>query len=493
MGIVAKQSGWIMLSGYVGTLLGALNAFLLFPMTFPDDPGFMGVVRWMISTAMIVGAFAHWGWPQAMVTWLPKIPQGSHRYLLRVGRNLLSLTLLVLLLLGYWLGDDALSQLAIGHWPDAMVAVMWLLVAAYVFFELYASQLIHRQEVILPYVLKDSGRKLSISILLLLTMFGVLDFQQMIAGIVISFLLQAIWVGHRALKTLPPASQETVAVKPIVTYALTMVLTSVASMMFGQLDILMIGAWLGMVAVAHYAIAFNFGIVVAIPMKAMNASLRPIIAKLVAEESWEELKSLGLRSLASQWMLSSFIFLMVLTIAPWMFAWLPPAYQGGESAVLWVSAAQLIHVITGPSGLVLVTSKLYRWGLFANGLMLAVAFGLGYYWIPDHGVVGASQVFFVAVLSYNALKLVALYRLSGHVWMDARFLLAFAWTLLGLAAWLAWGQAQVLPDQLWTLSTWMTMGLHWLLGLLWFAIALYGFKLAPDVNAMIRRINPLRS
>jgi hypothetical protein len=141
----------------------------------------------------------------------------------------------------------------------------------------------------------------------------------------------------------------------------------------------------------------------------------------------------------------------------------------------------------------LVTSKLYRWGLFANGLMLAVAFGLGYYWIPDHGVVGASQVFFVAVLSYNALKLVALYRLSGHVWMDARFMLAFAWTLLGLAAWLAWGQAQVLPDQLWTLSTWMTMGLHWLLGLLWFAIALYGFKLAPDVNAMIRRINPLRS
>jgi len=77
--------------------------------------------------------------------------------------------------------------------------------------------------------------------------------------------------------------------------------------------------------------------------------------------------------------------------------------------------------------------------------------------------------------------------------MDARFMLAFAWTLLGLAAWLAWGQAQVLPDQLWTLSTWMTMGLHWLLGLLWFAIALYGFKLAPDVNAMIRRINPLRS
>lgn len=493
MGIVAKQSGWILLSGYVGTLLGALNALVLFPMTFPDDPGYMGVIRWMISTAMIVGAFAHWGWPQAMVTWLPKVPQGSHRYLLKLGRNLMAWTLLALLLLAYWQGEELLAQGTLGDWPETMVGAMWLLVAAYVFFELYASQLIHQQQVILPYVLKDSGRKLSISVLLLLTLFDVLDFQQMVAGIVISFLLQAIWVGQRALKTLPPASPEPVAVKPVFVYALTMVLTSGAAMLFGQLDILMIGAWLGMVAVAHYAIAFNFGIVVAIPMKAMNASLRPIIAKLVAKESWEELKSLGLRSLASQWMLSSFIFLMVLTIAPWMFAWLPPSYQGGESAVLWVAAAQLIHVITGPSGLVLVTSRLYRWDLFANALMLVVAFGLGYHWIPDHGVLGASQVFFVAVLSYNALKMVALYNLSGHVWMDARFMLAFAWTLLGLGVWLTWGQVNLLPDQLWTAATWMTLGVQWLAGLAWLLIALYGFKLAPDVNAMIRRINPWRS
>ena len=47
MGIVQRQSAWNLVSGYLGVLLGALNALVLFPLAFPN-PENMGGVRWLI-------------------------------------------------------------------------------------------------------------------------------------------------------------------------------------------------------------------------------------------------------------------------------------------------------------------------------------------------------------------------------------------------------------------------------------------------------------
>ncbi|MFM1884790.1 MAG: hypothetical protein RL168_974, partial [Bacteroidota bacterium] len=405
---------------------------VLFPIAFPN-PENMGGVRWLISASLLLGAVAHLGWPQTMVTFLPKIPRGLHLRVLRFG-ILLSALVLALLAVGIYhpVGKTWLVQLSGGVERDELAFLLPMAVA-YVGFELFAALLIHAQQVILPYWLKDAGRKGWLTLLLVVRISGFLREQSpFLLALLLGYVLQALWIWYRSHQL--PASEESPAQetwprRAMLNYSGIMLLTVAAQMTFGQLDILMVGAWLGLTAVAHYSIAFNFGIVVSMPMKAMNASLRPIIAKLVAAESWDEVRQLGERSLQSQWLASGWIFLVALAVSPWAFTVLPDNYQGGLDAVLWIAAAQVINVSTGPSGLVLVASKSFRWELYANGALIVFALLLGQWWIPSHGVTGAAQVIFVAMLIYNAVKLLALHRLTGHVWLGAGFIKSLLWLL----------------------------------------------------------------
>ena len=173
MGIVQRQSAWNLVSGYLGVLLGALNALVLFPLAFPN-PENMGGVRWLISASLLLGAVAHLGWPQTMVTFFPKIPARFPSSTLRFGL-LLSAGVLAIMALALYhpLGKAALVDLSGGVERDELAFLLPMAVA-YVGFELFASRLIHAQQVILPYWLKDAGRKGWLTLLLLVRMSGFL-------------------------------------------------------------------------------------------------------------------------------------------------------------------------------------------------------------------------------------------------------------------------------------------------------------------------------
>ena len=505
MGIVQRQSAWNLVSGYLGVLLGALNALVLFPLAFPN-PENMGGVRWLISASLLLGAVAHLGWPQTMVTFLPKIPRGLHVKVLRYGL-LLSAVVLAVLALGIYhpIGKAWLVQLS-GGVERTELAFLLPMAVAYVGFELFAALLIHAQQVILPYWLKDAGRKGWLSLLLLIRISGWMQDQMVfLLALLTGYVLQAIWIWYRSTRLPKSAEERPESSWPrveMLQYSGIMLLTVAAQMAFGQLDILMVGAWLGLTAVAHYSIAFNFGIVVSMPMKAMNASLRPIIAKLVASESWNELRQLGERALQSQWLVSGWIFMVVLAVSPWAFTLLPANYQGGLNAVLWIAAAQVINVSSGPSGLVLVASKSFRWELYANVLLILFALGMGHQWIPRHGVTGAAQIIFLAILLYNGVKIWALYRLTGHVWLGIGFLKSVLWLGLGGCLHLLyWGW--LCGDPTWLVTsiphvewlaefpTWKKVLLPILEGFIqtiWAFVGIQIFGLAPDLRTLLGRI-----
>lgn len=506
MGIVQRQSAWNLLSGYLGVLLGALNALVLFPLAFPN-PENMGGVRWLISASLLLGAIAHIGWPQTLVTFLPKMNPIQRTKAFRFGL-LLSVGMLLLLAMGlaHPQGKAYLVKLSGGVERDELAFLLPMAVA-YVAFELFAALLIHAQRVILPYWLKDAGRKGWLTLLLLMRMSGALQDQQgFLLALLLGYALQAIWIWQRSRSLTSSAESSTNEApwprKAMLHYSGIMLITVAAQMAFGQLDILMVGAWLGLTAVAHYSIAFNFGIIVSMPMKAMNASLRPIISKMVAAEAWDEVKQLGERSLQSQWLASGFIFLSVLALSPWAFAYLPPAYQGGLDAVIWIAAAQVVNVSTGPSGLVLIASKAFRWELYANVLLIALAMLAGSVWIPSHGVTGAAQVIFLAMLAYNGVKLWALHRLTGHFWLGYGFLRALLWLLLGIlwhrVFWTWWIEGITIG--LFGIEVGTTSYQEYPLGnqilyamfelciqAIWLFLGIRRFGLAPDLHTLIQK------
>tara|TARA_B100000767_G_C19743337_1_gene527260 strand:- start:540 stop:2042 length:1503 start_codon:yes stop_codon:yes gene_type:complete len=494
MGIVKRQSIWNLTSGYLGVFFGAMNGLILFPWAFPQNPEEMGLVRWVISASLLLGALSHLGWPQTIVTYFPRVNSALHRRIVNTGLFASSVCLLILFLVAILLGDS----LIVFFMKDYFDPSFWLVfpfAATYIVFELYSSQLIHYQKVIVPYWLKDTGRKLLLTILLVTFGLGIISsLDTFLYLLLLGYGCYALYIFISA-KKIKLSILEANMIWPkseMFRYSLVMLLTVSAQMSFGQLDILMIGSFLGLSAVAQYSIAFSFGIVVAMPMKAMNASLRPIISKYVAEENWVELRHIGMRSLSTQWVVSSFLFLVILSVSPWIFNILPAGYQGGQSALFWVAAAQLVNVSTGPSGLVLVASKNFRWELYANIVLILFALTAGAIYIPTKGVEGAAQIFFTAIVLYNLVKLVALYRLTGDLWLGIKFLKSLIWLVLGVFFhFMFWDFLFFVNiDHLFTNSF---NGVFYsifeiLVFLIWTLFGLYILNLSPDLKSSINRI-----
>ena len=494
MGIVKRQSIWNLASGYLGVFFGAMNGLILFPWAFPENPEEMGLVRWVISASLLLGAVCHLGWPQTIVTYFPRVNSALHARIINTGLLASSICLLILFLVALSLGDS----LIIFFMKDYFDPSFWLVfpfAAVYVVFELYSSQLIHDQQVILPYWLKDTGRKLLLTILLMAFGLGVissLDIFLYLLMLGYGCYALFIFVNAKKIKISIPEASMAWPKSEMFGYSLVMLLTVSAQMSFGQLDILMIGSFLGLAEVAQYSIAFSFGIVVAMPMKAMNASLRPIISKYVAQENWVELRHIGLRSLSTQWVVSSFLFLIILSVSPWVFNILPAVYQGGEPALFWVAAAQLVNVSTGPSGLVLVASKKFKWELYANLVLILFALTAGTFYIPNKGLEGAAQIFFTAIVLYNLVKLIALYNLTGDFWLGIKFFKSFIWLVTGVFFhFMFWDLLFFINiDYLFTNSV---DGLFYsiieiLVFLIWTLFGVYILNLSPDLKFSINRI-----
>ncbi|CAI8339803.1 MAG: Uncharacterised protein [Owenweeksia sp. TMED14] len=500
MGIVKRQSMWNLISGYLGVFFGAINGLFLFPWAFPNSPEEMGLVRWVISASLILGAFSHLGWPQAVVTFFPRINSALHSKILNQGLLASGICLFIFLLISMFTRDSLISFFLKGS-SNSSFWFVFPFAATYIIFELYSSQLIHNQKVILSYWLKDTGRKLLLTLLLIGFGLGIISNLNTFLYLLLlgyAFYALIVFIAVKNIKITVKDFSTTWPQNEMIRYSLVMVLTAGAQMSFGQLDILMVGSFLGLAAVAQYSIAFSFGIVVAMPMKAMNASLRPIISKYVADENWSELRTLGMRSLSNQWVVSSFLFFIVLSVSPWIFEILPEVYQGGQSALIWVAAAQLVNVSTGPSGLVLVASKKFRWELYANLTLILFALIVGSIYIPSLGVEGAAKTFFSAVVIYNLVKLIALYKLTGDLWLGTKFLKALVWLVLGVIAhFLFWNlifllkskhMVLILEPSFQQLFYLIVSFVEILIFFVWTLLGLYILNLASDLRSSLNQI-----
>jgi O-antigen/teichoic acid export membrane protein len=317
MGIVKRQSLWNAAGGYLGVVIGAVNALFLMPWAFAQDPDGFGFVRWILSASLLVGAFAHVGFPHALVTFAPRLPADRRRDVFGAGLVSGLGVVLALGVLGIF-GGDAWIQQAVGlgvfswGWKP-----LWALVASYVVFELVASQAQSAYRVVAPQWIKDVGRKAVLTLASAALILDLLDFP--------SF-LWAVTAGH-ALLTLVLVfyARKWIAVgwdwsglpwRAFLAYAGFMVLTAGAQMAMGQLDVLLIGKRLSLAAVAQYSIAFQLGVVVSVPSKAMGYSLRPLIAEAWSRSDTARLLELVRRGGVHQFYGTAFLVLGLWAVLP---------------------------------------------------------------------------------------------------------------------------------------------------------------------------------
>lgn len=108
-----------------------------------------------------------------------------------------------------------------------------------------------------------------------------------------------------------------------------------------------------------------------------------------------------------------FLFLGLWVNIDNIFHFIPKEYADGKYVFLFLGIGRLFDMATGINGIILVTSKKYRYDLLFTILLIGLMVGLNLAFIPEYGIVGASFATMLAIVILNTLRILYIWNVFG--------------------------------------------------------------------------------
>ncbi len=447
IGALARQAAMNTVLTYVGIGLGFVNVVLLYPKVLESDQ--FGLTRLMVSIVTIAAQVAQLGAENTVIRFFPyfRDPVRKHRGLLGmllVFGTVVGLTaVLILGLLHPWLtevfGD---RNVLYGRYGLLILP----LVFGEIFFILLRSYSRSLRRTVQPIFIREFLLRVLQMVLIMVQMWRPMPFGTFMLLYTAIFLICSLalvldlyrtgnFVAGFSERWLPGRLR-----RSMITYSAFTFSASVAGIVLGNMDQLMIAALLGessLVQVAHYAVAFYFGSVIAAPGRALHQAAMPMVADAWKRRDMPLLGELYSRSSLVQTLISGFLFLLMWMSMDDLFTILPSEYAGGMQVAWIIGMAYLLNGMMGLSMSLLSMSRSYRldaWSSFGMLLVNAVA---NFFLIRSMGIVGAAYATLLSMVMLNLFRTGYLFRRFG-LWPFSTGTIKVILLLSGLAMIFPW-------------------------------------------------------
>lgn len=417
MGIIVRQSFFNTVVSYIGVALGFVTTIWMYPNILEADQ--YGLTRVLVSLGIVVAQFTHLGMKNVIIRYFPRFEnRESHHHgmlfwtlVVPMAGFLLFWGLFMLLrpwVIGYYAAKASLFQ----TYANLLIP----LVAFILMFEVldsYVRALYH--SVISSFLKEVLLRALTIG-LLLGFLYGWIDFEQFMLLFIGAYALQpAILLVYLALigeLRLKPDFKflDRSLLREMGSYALFALMGGLTSIIVGNIDIIMLGGMAGLDNTAIYAVAFYVGSVIGIPQRSINKIALPIVSDALHKEDYPQVAEIYHKSSLNQ-----LIFGILLLIGVWanlhnLMKILPPEYGSGSYVILVVGLAKLFDMATGINGGIILTSRYYRFDLWTNLFLVALAIVTNLLLIPPLGILGAAIATAISIFVYNFVKMVFVWK-----------------------------------------------------------------------------------
>jgi O-antigen/teichoic acid export membrane protein len=438
MGILARQALFNTVLTYVGIGLGFINVVLLYPKVLDSDQ--FGLTRLMVSLVTVSAQFAQLGVENTVIRFFPYYhdPLRKHRGLLAAillfATVVGSLTTLVLGLMHGWLSDVFSDRNGLyGHYGLLILP----LVFGEIYFILLRSYSRSLRRTVQPTFIREFLLRLMQTALILVQAWHPMPFGIFLLIYTALFLICTmalvvdLWrAGHFrpgwSYLWMPGRMR-----RSMFTYSGFTFSASLAGIVLGNMDQLMIGALLGdgLRNVAYYAVAFYFGSVIAAPGRALSQAAMPFVSEAWKRRDITTLRKLYRRSSLVQTMVSGLLFLLMWMSLDDLFTLLPAEYAGGASVAWVIGLAYLMNSTVGLSVGIISMSRSYRLDAYSSFSMLAVNLIANFFMIRAFGIIGAAWATFISLLLVNLFRTVYLwkrYQLWPYGWETLKVLMLLA-------------------------------------------------------------------
>lgn len=413
MGRLARQAVFNTVLTYLGIGLGFLNVVVLYPKVLQSEE--FGLIRLMVSLVTVAAQLAQLGVENTVVRFFPyyRDPLRKHRGILGMlvlfGTTMGLFAMVVLGVLHPWFSEVFSDRNSLYGQYGLLILPM---VLGELFFILLRSYSRSLRRTVQPLFIREFLMRVLQTVLIVWQILVPMPFGAFIAcyaGIFVVATLALVadlWrAGHLQLglaeRWLPGRMRRSMIAYSGFTFS-----ASLAGIILGNMDQLMIGALLGdgLRNVAYYAVAFYFGSVIAAPGRAINQAAMPLLADAWKRRDLPMLQDLYRRSSLVQTLISGFLFLLMWMSIDDLFTILPPEYAGGARVAWVIGLAYWMNSMVGLNMSIISMSRSYRVDAWSSLSMLALNAVANVVLIRSLGIVGAAWATFLSLLLVNTFR-----------------------------------------------------------------------------------------
>ena len=408
MGIIRKQSIHNSISLYIGIFIGAVNTILIYPFVFESNPEYWGLLQILVSYSVIFSSFSHLGGPSIFLRFFPKA---------QVKSELLSFTLslgfLLFALLFLFFKDSLLSFIDSSPLLHDHFYWVGVLVFALSFFDLFSSVSRSYLDSSTPVFLNEVFVRICVLVLLVFYHYDWIIFNQFLLCFISIYLIKLLillllqFKNKRLTFSLQFNKSD---LKNQFKYGLYVITGGGAAILVSRFDMLMIEHYLDLKQVAYYGLAFFIGSVIKVPSRSISSISSPLIAKSFEENNLSNIQSIYSKSSINLFIMGAVIFLCILLNIDDILSILPDKFSQGKIVVLFIGAAQLVNLVAGLHGLILIHSSYYKSIVYFNLFLFLITFFTNLIFIPMYGINGAALATFISILLFNTVRMIYVYK-----------------------------------------------------------------------------------
>lgn len=411
MGVVVNQSIKNTIVTYLGFGIGAINVLFLYTSFLSDE--YFGLVSYLLSTANIMMPLMAFGVHNTIVKFYSsfKTKQSQNSFL----TLMLFLPLLVIIPFGL-IGHFAFSYISSWLAADNKIVVdyVWLIYIAaitFAYFEVFYAWSKVQMQTVFGNFMKEVFHRLCTTLLLLMLNAGYLSVNQFIYSVVGVYALRMLIMKLYAFSLrLPKLKFEKIPnVSRILKYTTLIIVAGSVANVILEIDKFMINRYEAIENVAYYGVAIYIATVIGVPYRSMYQIVNPLTAKLLNEKNKIDLKILYQKSSLTLFIISGFIFLMIILNINELYKLINESYVDGLIVVFIIGLTKLSDSLLGNNNAILFNSDYYRMVLVLGVFLAVLTIVLNMVFIPLYGINGAAFATFIAILIYNISKILFVY------------------------------------------------------------------------------------
>ncbi|MCC7050266.1 MAG: lipopolysaccharide biosynthesis protein [Bacteroidia bacterium] len=414
MGTVKKASLYSTILQGIGILLGFLISGVLLPNYLSEDQN--GVISLLNSYSLIYSQIAILGVHTAVIKFYPHFKNDSNRH-----HGFLSMVTLILLVsfliftLYYYLSKPYFKE-TFNNSP--LFRDNYFYILPLTFFTLYFTLFDNYSTAILKpvrgFLYRDVIQRLLVLTCIGTFIFYKLNFNFFLFLYVVALCLPTVLFVSVLLKEnhftwkikwYPLYRDNWRYMAKLSGYSLLLGLAWVGA---NNIDSIMIERMIDLKSAGIYSRNMFFGILVAIPYRAIHKVSSGVIAQAFKDNDINQIKSVYYKSTLTQLIIGSFIFCGIWLNIHNVYKIIPASYEDGKYVIFFIGLGNLSTMIGGVNTAIINFSPYYRWNSYFVAILLIAAVGLNFVFIPIWGVSGAASATALCYLGYNFMMWVLL-------------------------------------------------------------------------------------